>query len=67
LSILSSMDLAHYCTANTTDYKNRVIEIAGLPATQRNALRERIRQASFKPSRLSQELEDLIEKMMEKT
>ena len=67
LSILSSMDLGHYCTANTTDYKNRVIEISALSATKTKALRERIRYASFKPSRLSQELEDLIEKMMEKT
>jgi len=38
-----------------------------LSATKTKALRERIRYASFKPSRLSQELEDLIEKMMEKT
>jgi predicted O-linked N-acetylglucosamine transferase (SPINDLY family) len=64
LSILSSMDLAHFCTDNTTDYKSRVREIAALSVTDTKALREKIRHASFKPSHLSQELEGLIEGLM---
>ena len=64
LSILSSMDLAQYCTDNITDYKQRVIDIAGLSAADTSALREKIRLASSKPKHLSQELEALIEGLM---
>ncbi len=66
LSILSSMDLGQYCTDNMVDYKQRVKDIAGLSVKDTSALREKIRLASMKPSRLSQELEDLIEQLMEK-
>ena len=64
LSILSYMDLAQYCTDNMTDYKQRVIDIAGLSAADTSALRDKIRLASSKPKHLSQELEVLIEGLM---
>ena len=64
LSILSSMDLAHYCTDSTAEYKQRVIEISALTAAQTRALREKIRSASTRASHLSQELEGLLEGLM---
>jgi len=64
LSILSSMDLAHYCVDNEDDYKARVSEIAGLSSDERTALREKIRKIKPNQSALSQELEGLIQGLM---
>jgi predicted O-linked N-acetylglucosamine transferase (SPINDLY family) len=64
LSILSSMDLEHYCVDNEEAYKARVQEIAYLSVEEKAALREKIRKVRPHHSSLSQELEELIKGLM---
>jgi len=62
LSILSSMDLAHFCVDNLLDYAARVKEIAAMSVDQTTALRTKIR-AACQQKNLAPEVEALIESL----
>jgi predicted O-linked N-acetylglucosamine transferase (SPINDLY family) len=64
LSILSSMDLAHFCVDNMLDYSERVKEIAAMSAEQTTALRAHIRSACQQKN-LAPEVEALIESVFD--